>query len=293
MKNLNTKAHIHARELLKSAEDREWMQFVLHTNTQGGYHLRNCWSERGNYNKVPGLYVMQVQIKNEWHTLYVGESHGNQYETGITPHPSNQSSLLSTRFNRFCKTLVNKVGGKDGLHTAGKFLLKHKLAHFSYVGENRILLKNVRLAVFPYIDLNKLDRMVDGYEYPLCNDGTIDGRSWGSRLEKYKVKVPRKRKKLYLELESAFIDILQPLCNKQGDTKYSAANGLFVINDGIWSEELLLQNEANTQPVITQYVETQRKKRNIQEKLNVNLYSDLPANVCVEGEWINLSTVIR
>ena len=55
---------------------------------------------------------MQVQIKNEWHTLYVGESHGNQYETGITPHPSNQSSLLSTRFNRFCKTLVNRVGGK-------------------------------------------------------------------------------------------------------------------------------------------------------------------------------------
>ena len=68
---------------------------------------------------------------------------------------------------------------------------------------------------------------------------------------------------------------------------------MFVINDGIWSEEILSQNEANTQPVITDYVETQRKKRNIQEKLNVNLYADLPANVCVEGEWINLSTVIR
>lgn len=293
MKNLNTKAHIHARELLKFAENQEWMQFVLHTDTMGGFHLLNCWEERGNYNKVPGLYVMQVQIKNEWHTLYVGESHGNQYETGITPHPSNQSSLLSTRFNRFCKTLVNRVGGKDGLHTAGKFLLKHKLAHFSYEGENRILLKNVRLAVFPNIDLDKLDRMVDGYEYPRCKDGTYDIRSLGTCLEKYRTKVPRKRKELYQELEQAFIDELQPLCNKQGDTNYCAANGLFVISEGLWSEDRLSQNKANTQPVISKYVETQKKKRNIQEKLNANLYADLPANVCVEGEWINLSTVIR
>ena len=45
MKNLNTKAHIHARELLKSAEKRE-MQFVLHTDTMGGYHLLNCWEKR-------------------------------------------------------------------------------------------------------------------------------------------------------------------------------------------------------------------------------------------------------
>ena len=288
MKNLNTKAHIHARELLKSAEDREWMQFVLHTNTQGGYHLVNCWSERGTYNKVPGLYVMQIFLKDEWHTLYVGESHGCELSGDRYVSEDNTSSLLSTRFNRFCKTLVNKVGGKDGLHTAGKFMLKHKLGHFTYLDENQILLNNVRLAVFPNIDLDKLDRMELGWDRPRTKDG-----HWDMRCKPFRIERRRTRKSLYLELERAFIDILQPLCNKQGDTKYSAANGLFVINDGIWSEELLSQNEANTQPVITDYVETQRKKRNIQKKLNVNLYADLPANVCVEGEWINLSTVIR
>ena len=135
--------------------------------------------------------------------------------------------------------------------------------------------------------------MVDGYEYPRCKDGTYDIRSLGTCLEKYRTKVPRKRKELYQELEQAFIDELQPLCNKQGDTNYCAANGLFVISEGLWSEDRLSQNKANTQPVISKYVETQKKKRNIQEKLNANLYADLPANVCVEGEWINLSTVIR
>ena len=69
--------------------------------------------------------------------------------------------------------------------TAGKFLPKHKLAHFSYEGENRILLKNVRLAVFPNIDLDKLDRIrVDGYEYPRCKDGTYDARSLGTNVRK-------------------------------------------------------------------------------------------------------------
>ena len=104
--------------------------------------------EERNYNKVPwSVCNASTNQEREGHTLYVGESHGNQYETGIT-FPSNQSSLLSTRFNRFCKTLVNRVGGKDGLHTAGKFLLKHKLAHFSYEGENRILLKKRKISSF-------------------------------------------------------------------------------------------------------------------------------------------------
>lgn len=290
MKNLNTKAHVHARELLKFAEEHEWMQFVLNTNTMGGYKLQNCWAEKGHYNGVPGLYILQIFLKGEWYTLYVGESHGCSYETKRYCGFSNTSPLLSNRFNRFIKTLKNKIGGKDGLHTAGKFMLKHKLAHFTHIDENQMLLQNIRLAVFPEIDLDSLDRMEECWDYPRCKDGT-----WDLRCKRFKSERRRTRKELYLELESAFIDILQPLCNKQGDTSYSAANGLFVISDGIWSEDLF-----------STHVEPQRKKKKSRgvyrlpvitngsvKLIDSDQYTNLPANVCVEGEWINLSTVIR
>ena len=50
-----------------------------------------------------------------------------------------------------------------------------------------------------------------------------DARSLGKHIVRkiYTAKVQvLKRKELYQELEQAFIDELQPLCNKQGDTNY-------------------------------------------------------------------------
>ena len=50
-------------------------------------------------------------------------------------------------------------------------------------------------------------------------------------LEKYRTKVPRKRKELYQELEQAFIDELQPLCNKQVIQIIVPLMHLFVISE--------------------------------------------------------------
>ena len=250
-----SKAHKHALEFISRDEwSKPWMKMIFRTDKDGAYELEN--PHRDSYYNVSGIYFSKIFLEDrvtkigKWHMLYVGASWGDKESTTIRPPEDNKSGLIDSRLHRYSRCAQGKQTRTDGLHNAGIYVYENSLAKTTWLSKNRVRCDNVQFFVYPYIDLSALDWQVN--ETDIYGDTTMRYRT---------------RYELTRELENAFIDILDPLVNDQGETNYSKANGQRILAEF---------NGSNT---IDNFVEG--------NELDIDVYADLPAKVCVNGNWIN------
>ena len=254
-----SKAEKHALEFINRDEwTKPWMKMIFHIDKNGAYELEN--PHRDSYYNVSGIYFLRIFLEDKvtkvgkWFILYVGASWGDKESTTIRPPEDNDSGLIASRLHRFSRCAQGKMVRDDGPHHGGTFIYENSLAKTTWLSENRVRLDNVEILVYPWIDLSALDWQV--YETNVYGDTTMYYRT---------------RYELTRELEDAFVEILKPLVNDHGETNYSKANGQRILAEF---------NGSNT---IDNFVCND-------EQLDViasSDYSDLPAKVCVNGNWIN------
>ena len=250
-----SKARKHAQDFINRSDwSKPWMTMILHTDKDGAYELVNPHMD--SYYNVTGIYFIRIYLEDKvtrigkWHMLYVGASWGDKTSTSPRPPENNKSSLIENRLHRFSRCAQGKQVRTDGEHNAGCFVYDERLAKTTYMSKNRVRLDNIEILVYPYIDLSALDWQV--------NETDIYGES----TTRY-----RTRYELTRELENEFINILNPIVNDSGETNYSKANGKRILAEF---------NGSNT---IDNFMSEQ--------ELDIDVYADLPAKVCVNGNWIN------
>ena len=254
-----SKAAKHALEFINRDEwTKPWMKMVFHIDKNGAYELEN--PHRDSYYNVSGIYFLRIFLEDKvtkvgkWHILYVGASWGDKESTTIRPPEDNNSGLIASRLHRFSRCAQGKMVRDDGPHHGGTFLYENRLAKTTWLSENRVRLDNVEILVYPWIDLSALDWQV--YETDVYGETTMYYRT---------------RHELTRELENAFVEILKPLVNDQGETNYSKANGQRILAE--FNGSNTIDNFVCNDNDIIDYDSPD--------------YSDLPAKVCVNGNWIN------
>ena len=246
-----SKAHKHALEFISRDEwSKPWMKMIFHTDKDGAYELEN--PHRDSYYNVSGLYFSRIFLEDK--ITKIGNWHMHYVgaswgdkESTTVRPPENNNSGL------IASRLHRWARCAQGKQTRSDGLHSAGI----HVYENSLLKTT-------WVSKNRVRcDNVEFFMYPYIDLSALDWQVnetdlWGDEYVRY-----RSRYELTRELEDAFIEILKPMVNDHGNTSSAIANGqrLLTQHNGGCTLDDFMQNDID--------------------------YSDLPAKVCVNGNWIN------